>query len=407
MEPSPVRFGVDRVVADPALIARAAGVPRLRRVGLVTNEAARLASDAERRTRLALRDAGVPLVRLFSPEHGLSAMGDDGAPMHDGADSATGLPIVSLYGERFAPPDESLADLDVVLFDVPDVGARFYTYTWTLSHVLEACARTGTPLVVLDRPNPLGGALASAEGPLLDESTCASFVGRWSIPVRHALTLGELATHWQQARVTGARLGVVTCEGWRRDMSWPACGLPWVPTSPAMPSYASARLYPGLCLFEGTNLSVGRGTATPFQLVAAPWLQAQRVIEALDGALPGGVQLRAEEVVPAQAPHAGTPCAALRVDVVETHAAAAVRPVALALQLMTAVARLHRGAFAWATYPTAANPTGGDHFARLVGTRAIAPVIDDDDATITPDVLAAWTTTDDWAARIAPALLYR
>ncbi|MCC6929846.1 MAG: DUF1343 domain-containing protein [Gemmatimonadaceae bacterium] len=417
----PVRFGIDRVVADPSLIAEALDAsraelatrglrePRLTRaprVGLVTNEAARLADDAERRSRLALRDAGVALVRLFSPEHGLSAQGDDGAPMLDGIDAATGLPIVSLYGERFAPPDESLADLDVVLFDIPDVGARFYTYTWTLSHVLEACARTGTPLVVLDRPNPLGGELASAEGPLLDEATCASFVGRWAIPVRHSLTLGELANSWQQTRVRDARVGVVTCEGWRRDMSWPACGLPWVATSPAMPSFDSARLYPGLCLFEGTNLSVGRGTSTPFQLVAAPWLQPEVVIEALEGELPPGVRLRSARVVPGQPPHAGTACNALRVEPVDRDAAAAIRPVAVALQLMAAIARTHRDAFAWATYPTAANPTGGDHFARLAGTRRIAPLIDTPSLTVTRAMLEEWTATGDWTARVTSALLY-
>jgi len=407
MEPSPVRFGVDRAVADPSLIARAAGLPRVARVGLVTNEAARLASDPTRRSRLALRDAGVPLVRLFSPEHGLSAAGDDGAPMHDGVDAATGLPIVSLYGERFAPPDESLADLDVVVFDVPDVGARFYTYLWTLSHVLEACARMGTPLVVLDRPNPLGGELSTAEGPLLDEATCASFVGRWDIPVRHALTLGEMATHWGHSRVAEAQVGVVRCEGWQRDMPWPACGLPWVPTSPAMPSYESARLYPGLCLFEGTNLSVGRGTATPFQLVAAPWLQPHRVIEALEGALPRVVRLSADQVMPSQGPYAATTCAAIRAALGDDDDARLVRPVALALQLMAAIARTHRGAFAWATYPTAANPTGGDHFARLVGTRTIAPVIDAHAAPMDAATLEAWTAVGDWATRVAPALLYR
>src|SRR5690606_34743780 len=160
-----------------------------------------------------------------------------------------------------------------------------------LSHVLEACARTGTPLAVLDRPNPLGGLLDDTEGPLLDESQCASFIGRWSIPVRHSLTLGEVARHCAATRRPQAPASAGACEGWRRAMLWPALGLPWVPTSPAIRTFASALVYPGTCLFEGTNLSVGRGTDASFQGVGAPWLDPARVIAA--AALPPawGVQL--------------------------------------------------------------------------------------------------------------------
>lgn len=392
-----VRFGVDRVVESPALL------PPASRIGLVTNEAARLAGDASRPGRVALLHAGVPLTRLFSPEHGLSAVGDDGAPMRDGVDAATGLPIVSLYGARFAPPDESLADLDLVLFDVPDVGARFYTYAWTLSHMLESCARTGTPLVVLDRPNPLGGLLDAAEGPLLDESQCASFIGRWSIPVRHSLTLGELARHWARTRVRQAHVAVVTCDGWRRGWMWPALGVPWVPTSPAMPSFASALVYPGTCLFEGTNLSVGRGTDAPFQRIAAPWLDPERVLDAVQWSPAWGVQLAADTVTPAQGPYAGESCQALRL---EAPAPARARPVAAGIALMAAVIRAHPRDFAWAPYHTAANPGGGDHFARLVGVRHIAPRLLDLASPVTPALVQEWTATGDWASAAAEALLY-
>lgn len=398
MSASPVLFGVDRVVDYPPLL------PSATRVGLVTNQAARLARNADRQGRVALLKAGVPLVRLFSPEHGLSAQGEDGAPMRDAIDPATALPIVSLYGERFAPPDECVADLDLVLFDVPDVGARFYTYTWTLSNVLETCARTRVPLVVLDRPNPLGGVLSNVEGPLLDEGTCSSFIGRWPIPIRHGLTLGELAMHWALTRVREAQVEVITCEGWERAQQWPALGLPWVPTSPAMPSFASARLYPGMCLFEGTNLSVGRGTDAPFQRIAAPWLDPSRVIEAMAICDDDAVTLHADAVTPTQPPYANQACFALRVEVTS---AEHVRPVAFALRLLAAVLRTHREHFAWATYPTAANPSGENHFARLVGVRTIAPILDDDAVPMTRELAASLTDAGNWSNVVREALLYR
>ena len=392
-----VAFGVDRVVRDGALLPLAA------RVGLVTNEAARLAGDAAVRSRVALLAAGVPIVRLFSPEHGLAAVGEDGAPMRDGVDATTGLPVVSLYGERFAPPAESLADLDLVLFDVPDVGARFYTYAWTLSHVLEACARAGTPLAVLDRPNPLGGVLAGAEGPMLDEATCASFIGRWSIPIRHALTLGELARLWAQTRVREARLSVVTCDGWRRDMMWPALALPWIPTSPAMPSFDAALAYPGTCLFEGTNLGVGRGTAHPFQQVGAPWLDAARVLDAVQLPAEWGMQLAATSFSPGEGPYAGQACHGVRLTAVD---ARRVRPVAAGLALLAAVVRAHPREFAWAPYRTAANPGGDDHFARIVGVRHVAPRLLDLSSPVTPALVRQWTAATAWAGQVREALLY-
>ena len=392
--PHVVRFGADRVVADLALL------PAARRVGLVTNDAARLAADATRPSRVALRDAGVPIVRLFSPEHGLSATGDDGAPSPDGTDPHTGLPVVSLYGARLAPTPESLADLDLVLFDIPDVGARFYTYLWTLSHVMESCAHNGTPLVVLDRPNPLGGALDCAEGPLLDEICCASFVGRWTMPIRHSLTLGELARQWQRTRLPTLTLHVVACEGWGRHQQWPSLSLPWVSTSPAMVSFDSALLYPGTCLFEGTTLGVGRGTDAPFRRIVAPWLRPEIVAaEVCDPS----VRLSCGEVTPRQPPYAGVPCTTLELEVVNTER---IRPVAFALTLLATILRTHRAQFAWAAYPTAANPTGADHFARLVGRGDLAALLEALDGALSPAAVARWTDTGAWHTDVRRALLY-
>ncbi|MBM3908310.1 MAG: DUF1343 domain-containing protein [Gemmatimonadetes bacterium] len=391
-----LRFGADVLSADPARLDGA------RRVGLVTNDAARLTADATKRSRAALLEAGVPLVRLFSPEHGLTASADDGAAVADGADPLTGLPVVSLYGERMRPTRESLADLDAVLFDIPDVGARFYTYTWTLYHLLAACHDTGTRVIVLDRPNPLGGSLEHAEGPVLDLA-CRSFIGDDAIPIRHSLTLGELATLWQREQFPGVRLDVVACDGWTRAMRWPDTGLPWVPTSPAMPSFEGAQLYPGTCLFEATNVSVARGTDAPFQQVGAPWLDVGAVLGDLARRVPKGAEFTEVTFVPGSGPYAGESCRGVRVTVTNPDA---LRPVALGFLLMAAIATTHRLRFQWARYPTAANPSGEGHFERLAGRRGIRRHYDAAPEDIDADLVRAWTDVGDWHQRVGAGVLY-
>lgn len=397
-----MRFGVDRLLEDPSALRGA------RRVGLVTNNAARTAGDVTRYSRVALREAGIPLVRLFGPEHGLIATAPDGAAIADGMDPMTGLPVVSLYGDRMRPAPAMLEDLDAVCFDIPDVGARFYTYTWTLYHLLAACAATGTRVLVCDRPNPLGG--VRAEGPLLDPS-CASFIGEDAIPVRHGLTHGELARLWQREHWPQLRLDVIPCHGWDATCAWPAIGLPWVPTSPAMPRFESAIWYPGLCLFEATTCSVGRGTDAPFTCIAAPWLDPLAIIDAVPEAGHYGARLEATQITPTQAPHAGIPCPAVRVSLpldakdrtaIARYIAVETRPVALGLALLGAVHRVHAEAFAWAAYPTAANPSGADHFSRLIGRRDVAEQL----ASASHDERLAWTAVAAWLPRAAAVWLY-
>lgn len=392
----PVFFGVDRLIADPSLLGGVA------RVGLVTNDAARLATDAGRHARAALIAAGIPIVRLFGPEHGLTATADDGAAVANGTDPLTRLPVVSLYGERLQPEVESLSDLDAVLFDVPDVGARFYTYTWTLYHLMASCAHTGTRVIVLDRPNPLGGDLQSAAGPVLDLA-CRSFLGEDAIPIRHQLTLGELARLWRRDHFPKVQLDVISCEGWTRAMRWPETLLPWVATSPAMPSFQSAQLYAGTCLFEATNLSVGRGTDAPFQQVGAPWLDVNAVLADLARRVPKGVEFAEVAFVPATGPYAGEECRGIRITVTW---AGALRPVALGLLLMAAVASSHRLRFQWARYPTAANPSGEGHFERLVGRRDIRRVFDKTPQDIDAEQVRAWTEVGNWVERVGPILVY-
>jgi uncharacterized protein YbbC (DUF1343 family) len=391
-----VRFGADRLAANLSLFGPA------RRVGMVTNDAARLATDAGVTSRAALRGAGVPLVRLFGPEHGLGAAEPDGAPVADSTDPVTGLPVVSLYGDRLAPPPDALADLDAVLFDVPDVGIRFYTYAWTLTHVIDACAGAGIPVWVLDRPNPLGGALTTVEGPVL-AAEHASFLGRHTIPIRHGLTLGELALLWRRERCPDADVRVLACTGWRRDRLWHQLGLPFVPTSPAIGSAHAALLYGGLALFEATNVSVGRGTALSFRAVGAPWLDPAAVRQRLADRVLPGIAVHEARFTPGSGPHAGEPCRALRIDLVDP---GRVRPVGLGMALLAELAAVHGGELEWAGYPTAASPGGAGHLERLLGSGSVVRRLVDRPGSVTDVVIRDWTRAPGWSERWRPVLLY-
>ncbi|MCL3861723.1 exo-beta-N-acetylmuramidase NamZ domain-containing protein [Actinotalea sp. K2] len=306
------------------------------RLGLVTNDVT-LTSDL-RRGREALVAAGLDLRLLFTPEHGLTGLAREGALMGDEVDPVTGLPVRSLYGDTLAPSGTDLAGLDAVLYDLPDVGSRFYTYMWTLSHVLEACAAAGTRLVVLDRPNPIGGDLALAEGPMLDEERCQSFVGRWSMPIRHSLTIGELARWWVRSRGIDVELEVVPVEGWTRDRTALDGAAHWTPPSPAMPSGLTALLYPGTCLFEGVNLAEGRSTAVPFRVLGAPWLDAEEMVRRIRDLQLPGLLATPYPFTPLTRDHAGEACQGVLLAVTD---AAALRPVRSVVRILSVVAELH------------------------------------------------------------------
>ena len=391
---SSVLFGIDRVLATGGSLPGP--------LGLVTNDSARTAREPGIPSRLALQQVGADLVRLFSPEHGLGADAGDGTPVADALDPLTGLPVTSLYGTSLRPSPESLAGLGAVLFDLPDVGARFYTYLWTLSHVMEACSEAGVKLVVLDRPNPIGGELAAAEGPILDVEAFGSFLGRVAIPIRHSLTAGELAQLWKGEWGLELDLRIVPCRGWQRSMHWPDTGLPFVPTSPAMPSYESALLYPGLCLLEATNLSVGRGTDRPFRIAGAPWLEAEETTRTFNALGLPGVRAEPCAFTPAQEPHAGTPCGGVLLRATDPQA---FRPVKAALHLLAAIIGTHSASFRWVSYPTAANPTGEGHFERLVGRAGIREALAESPSDLGRRV-AEWTSVSGWRKRVEGALLY-
>lgn len=268
-----------------------------RRVGLITNPSG---MDARGRSTIDLLHAHpeVELVALFAPEHGLRATAGEGRLIEDSTDPETGLPIISIYygGSKRAPSPADLEGIDVLLFDIQDVGARYYTYIYSMALSMGAAGRSGVPFVVLDRPNPIGGLV---QGNVLDPAF-ATFVGLYAIPMRHGMTPGEHARTFRGLFGVEADLSVVPMEGWDPSMLFDETGLPWVPPSPNMPDLVSALHYPGTCLFEGTNLSVGRGTARPFQQVGAPWLDPEALASTLTDYGLEGVRFEAVRFTPTE-----------------------------------------------------------------------------------------------------------
>lgn len=246
-----------------------------KRVGLITNPTG-VTRGLESAVDLMAQATDFKLAALFGPEHGVRGDAQAGAAVADHLDARTGLAAYSLYGATRKPAPVMLAGLDVLVFDIQDIGARYYTYPWTLALVMQAAREAGIGVIVADRPNPIGG--GKVEGPVLDPAL-ASFVGAYPIPVRHGLTMGELALMMNKDFAIGCDLTVVTCATWRRGKDFSQTGLPWVPPSPNMPTLDTAFLYPGTCLIEGTNLSEGRGTAKPFELIGAPFIDAPALAE--------------------------------------------------------------------------------------------------------------------------------
>lgn len=253
-------------------------------------------------------------MRLFGPEHGIWADAQDLEEVGDSRDPATGLPVFSLYGRTRVPTPEMLDGLDAVLFDVQDVGSRYYTFIYSMLHVLEACAREGRRVMVLDRPNPLGG---SGLGGNLLEPEYRSFVGMHPLLVRHGMTVGELAGMFRAECGLDVELQVVKMRGWRRSMHFEETGLPWVLPSPNMPTVDTAFVYPGGCLVEGTNLSEGRGTTRPFELVGAPWLDPWRLAKDLLRERIPGALFRPVFFRPTFQKHANRVCGGVQVHVTD------------------------------------------------------------------------------------------
>jgi len=337
--PAPRRAPLSEPVLAGIDVLRADGFAALegKRVGLLTNHTG-LARDGATTIDLLWEAPGVDLRVLFSPEHGIRGVLDAGVPSE--VDQRTGLPIHSLYGDTRRPTAAMLEDLDAVVVDLQDIGARFYTYMTTMAYVVEAAAERGLEVVVLDRPNPIGG--IEIEGPALDE-TFAGFTGYLpAMPIRHGMTLGELARLFNDVAGIGAELTVVAMRGWRRDAWFDETGLAWINPSPNMRNLYQATLYPGIGAFEQTNISVGRGTDTPFEHVGAPWIDGRALAVALNARGLPGVRFYPVRFMPSSSRFAGEPCQGVFIVVTDREA---VRPVRVGLEIAAALEGLHGDVF--------------------------------------------------------------
>jgi uncharacterized protein YbbC (DUF1343 family)/CubicO group peptidase (beta-lactamase class C family) len=302
------------------------------RIGLITNHTGR---DREGRQTIDVlnKAQGVKLVALFSPEHGIRGIADE--KVSDSKDEATGLPIYSLYGETRRPKPEQLKDLDALVFDIQDVGVRFYTYISTLGYILEEAAKVKLPVVVLDRPNPIGG--VDVDGPIADGDKL-SFISYHTIPTRHGLTIGELAQLFNRQRNIGADVRVIKLEGWQRSMWFDETNLTWVNPSPNMRSLTEATLYPGVGLLETTNVSVGRGTDTPFEIVGAPWMQGDKLADLLNQRGLEGVRFVPVRFTPNASVFKGEQCGGVNIVVTDR---AAFRPLLTGIEIALALRKLY------------------------------------------------------------------
>ncbi|MBI5850472.1 MAG: DUF1343 domain-containing protein [Planctomycetes bacterium] len=324
-DPAPVRSGLD------VLIAQDFAPLKGRKVGLVTNQTGR-ARDGRHAVDVFLAQKVFLLKALFSPEHGFEGALDQARI--DDAKHGSGLVIHSLYGEVRQPSKAMLDGLDTLVFDVQDAGARFYTYAATMRLCMEAAAEHALEFVVLDRPNPIGGILV--QGPVLADGD-ESFVAPHTIPIRHGMTLGELAHLFDVERALACSLSVIPMDGWQRSMLWEDTGLSWVNPSPNLRTPTQALLYPGVALLEPANVSVGRGTDTPFEVVGAPWLDGQALWSELRGRALPGVAFTPLRFTPSSSKHSQEDCGGVRIAVTDR---AALDPLLAGITLIWAIARV-------------------------------------------------------------------
>ncbi|MBA3948941.1 MAG: DUF1343 domain-containing protein [Acidobacteria bacterium] len=344
---------------------------RGKRVGLITNHTGidRFnTSDID----LIARHKDLELVALLAPEHGIRGTLEAGDTVKDEIDTQTGVPVYSLYlSEDRGPTEEMLKNVDVLIYDLQEVGGRTWTYVSTMALAMQAARRKGIPFVVLDRPNPIGGEIV--EGALLDPKF-KSFVGMYPIPARHGMTVGELATLFNEKHGIGADLVIAKVANWKRSQWQDHTGLPWVDPSPNLRSLAALTSYPGSVYFEGTTLSEGRGTDRPFEQIGAPWLRAEEVANVMNARRLPGVAFEAITmcVLPTAAKHKGLTIPAIRFRVIDREA---YRPVRTSLLLIDEIRRWHSADFAWTA--TIDRLTGSDKVRLAIEAGRLGPLLDE------------------------------
>lgn len=307
-----------------------------KQVGLITNPTG-VDNELTSIVDLLNNDPDIELAALYGPEHGVRGDAQAGEYVDYYIDEVTGLPVYSLYGKTRKPSPEMLEGIEVLIFDIQDVGARFYTYIYTMALAMEAAQEQGIPFIVLDRPNPLGG--TKVEGPVLDPAY-ASFVGQYAIPLRHGMTVGELAQFFNEEIGIGADLTVVKMKGWQRQSYYDETGLQFIPPSPNMPTLDTALVYPGTALIEGTNASEGRGTTKPFEYIGAPFINSTELAKELNALQLPGVNFRATSFTPAFSKHAGKLSHGVQVHITDREA---YLPVETGLHIVKTIYDLYPG----------------------------------------------------------------
>lgn len=354
-----IKTGIDVLLGDTGFL-------KGKRVGFLTNSSGitgDLRMDVD-----CLFEKGVDVVKLFGPEHGIWGAAADGAKVGDETEPRYGIPVYSLYGKTTRPTAEMLDGVDVMIYDIQDVGLRFYTFLYSLAYMMEECGKRGIKVVVLDRPNPLGGEI---DGPVIKKEL-ESFVGGYGLVQRYGMTVGEIAQYYNATFGMGVDLTVVKMEGWKRSMFYDETGLFWNTPSPNLPSLEHTFLYTGFCLLEGVNLSVGRGTAHPFKYVGAPWLDSGKLFEELNGFPHPGISFRERAFIPLTSKYTAESCRGLEFFVEDPKE---MKPIVLTLDLIAIVKKLHPKMFEWDRSYHGAN--NRYHLDLLIGDRVYRERLDE------------------------------
>ena len=335
--------GIDHLLSQPEKYLQG------KTVGLIVNHTS-LAGDGKHSITHFLSHSAFTLQALFAPEHGLNGTAQDMIPIDNEVDLLSGLDIKSLYGKNkdsLVPDPALLHDIDNLVFDIQDIGSRYYTFIYTMANCMIICKQAGTRMVVCDRPNPING--TSVEGNLVGEAW-RSFVGQYPLPNRHGMTVGELAHLFNEHFGIHCDLTVVPMSGWSREMWYDQTGMIWTPPSPNMPTLATATVYPGMCLIEGTLLSEGRGTTLPFEQIGAPFIDPHKLVARLetDSHLLPGVFFRPQYFKPMFQKHAGEVCAGLQLHITDRDQ---FKPLLTTLALLRAIAEIYPDQLQWRTEP--------------------------------------------------------
>jgi uncharacterized protein YbbC (DUF1343 family) len=388
-----LKFGIDNIITQSPSWKK-------KRIALLTNDAAKTNNSVP--SRKALLDHGFNIVKLFSPEHGITATGADGAKMQDSIDDLTHLPVISLYGDKMKPTQEDIQDVEILMFDIPDAGTRFYTYLWSMTYWIETAAEHHLKIILLDRPNPLGGLFDLCEGPMLHESV-SSFIGRFEIPIKHQCTFGELAKYFNATKGWNADLEIVTCENWSRTQMGFHWNTPWIKTSPALQNIEACLLYPGLCFFEATNVSVGRGTKYSFEWIGANWFNLPAIVMVWNNLLQNEIKIETTSLQLPTSHNASHETKGIRIKIIEPEQ---YKSVMTGLILLKLIKDIHPQDFKWQRYPTQANPYGENHLSLLLGIPN-AEQLFDQPLQVWLQHITKLVRVTHWEKEITPYLIYQ